>query len=407
MGWDELKNLILLLQLMQKQIPQPVKIIGPRDDGNRRLFSDPSELFRRHVFKMCFGQGPAEINAEVLHVFERKCPGACLRLEMDEVRALDVVHHDRGPGIFFHRAKFNAAHLDAPNVPEIEAISRHGAEHGRLRVGVLSFRRLDRRIFACAATLIVNDDVAQTNVLNFMAGNAAEDRAEPPAGIVSNQIADADAPQPSDGSTCRPAHAAAQTHENGQVGNAAHRDVADGNIFQQRAIHGLQRQSAAVLKNAVRDGNVPEPAVRFRTALDAAGGETPFAFRPWLERAVKHGAELKTTGHVTVDDGQIFRRTRITQRELTVMLERRTLWQQSTSIPSRSVSKITLSTVRLSTPVARTQKWPPFNTEMSRIVTLWQFFRLMVLSPTPGFDSPRPRVRPLPQIRPGPRIETS
>src|SRR5690349_24361960 len=75
------------------------------------------------------------------------------------------------------------------------------------------------------------------------------------------------------------------------------------------------------------------------------------------------------------------------QGEFTVRFETRTLWQQSKSTPSRSVSITTLSTVKLSTPVARTQKCPPLRKETSRMVTLWQFFRLTALSPTPGLDS--------------------
>ena len=45
--------------------------------------------------------------------------------------------------------------------------------------------------------------------------------------------------------------------------------------------------------------------------------------------------------------------------ELTVQFDTRTFWQQSKSMPSRFVSILRLSSVQLSTPVARMPKWPP------------------------------------------------
>src|ERR1035438_6393839 len=72
------------------------------------------------------------------------------------------------------------------------------------------------------------------------------------------------------------------------------------------------------------------------------------------------------------------------QGEFTVQLETRTFWQQSISIPSRSVSILRLSMVRLSTPVSSSAKWPPLSIEKSRNVTLRQFLSAMALLPTPA-----------------------
>src|SRR6266849_78911 len=46
--------------------------------------------------------------------------------------------------------------------------------------------------------------------------------------------------------------------------------------------------------------------------------------------------------------------------------------------------------------------------EKSRKVTLWQFFKLMDLLPTPAASavSPEPLLKPFPQMSPGPNIET-
>ena len=95
------------------------------------------------------------------------------------------------------------------------------------------------------------------------------------------------------------------------------------------------------------------------------------------------------------------------QGELTVQLETRTLRQQSMSMPSRLVSILRLSMVRLSTPVARMPNHPPCRMEKSLRMTLRQFLSAMALLPTPGAVvlgsafSLWPRLRPLPQIRPG------
>ena len=66
--------------------------------------------------------------------------------------------------------------------------------------------------------------------------------------------------------------------------------------------------------------------------------------------------------------------------ELTLVFEMRTLRQLSMSMPSRLVSILMLSMVRLSTPVTRMPKWPPFEIETSRMVTLWQSLKATVLS---------------------------
>ena len=72
--------------------------------------------------------------------------------------------------------------------------------------------------------------------------------------------------------------------------------------------------------------------------------------------------------------------------ELTVQLETRTLRQQSMSMPSRLVSILRLSIVRLSTPVARTPNQPPWRMEKSLRITLRQFFSAIALLPTPGAE---------------------
>ena len=66
-----------------------------------------------------------------------------------------------------------------------------------------------------------------------------------------------------------------------------------------------------------------------------------------------------------------------------MQFDTRTFLQQSMSMPSRSVSILRLSMVRLSTPVSKRPKWPPFKMEKSLKITLWQFLSAMALLPAP------------------------
>ena len=69
--------------------------------------------------------------------------------------------------------------------------------------------------------------------------------------------------------------------------------------------------------------------------------------------------------------------------EFTVAFEMRTFWQASTSMPSRFVSILMLSIVKLSTPVARIANQPPCRIDTSRMITLRLFFSAMALLPAP------------------------
>jgi hypothetical protein len=124
--------------------------------------------------------------------------------------------------------------------------------------------------------------------------------------------------------------------------------------------------------------------------------------------------------------------------EFTNEFEILTFRQASISRPSRFVSILRLSIVRLSTPVASNAKWPPCETVKSLSVTFRTSFRAIALLPCPSISltsdvSPRGdaaflfppprlagvspavrglrgpglrRVRPRPSIRPWPTIAT-
>src|ERR1035437_2563439 len=86
---------------------------------------------------------------------------------------------------------------------------------------------------------------------------------------------------------------------------------------------------------------------------------------------------------------ELFRQIPSSNGEFTLVFETCTWRQASTSIPSRFVSIFRLSTVKLSTPVARIAKCPPSRIEMSRKITFRQSFRLIALLPQPGSTASR------------------
>src|SRR5208283_557473 len=69
----------------------------------------------------------------------------------------------------------------------------------------------------------------------------------------------------------RPAHASAQAEEDRRTDDVPHRDVRDGDVFEQRAIHGFQGQPLTPLEDAVGYGDVAETAVGLGTELDSSG----------------------------------------------------------------------------------------------------------------------------------------
>src|SRR5580692_5436510 len=76
-----------------------------------------------------------------------------------------------------------------------------------------------------------------------------------------------------------------------------------------------------------------------------------------------------------------FRQMPSSHGEFTEQFDILTLWQQSMSMPSRLVSILSPSIVRLSTPVARIPNQPPCWIVTSRRITLRQFFRAIALLP--------------------------
>src|SRR5579864_2585889 len=104
-------------------------------------------------------------------------------------------------------------------------------------------------------------DVAELQVFNVVAGDARDDRGLPRRAIGYDNVADNYASKPAYRNSLGTAHSAAQSKKQWHVGDVAHRDVGDGDVFKERAIHGLKRQSAATFDHAIRNRDIAESAV--------------------------------------------------------------------------------------------------------------------------------------------------
>src|SRR6266404_4931246 len=127
-----------------------------------------------------------------------------------------------------------------------------------------------------------------------------------------NNIADVNAAQLTHRSSFGTAHSGAETDKQRHVGDPPHRDVADGDIFQQPSVNGFQSYAAAIFNHAVRNGDIPESAIAFSAKLDAAIARS-FIGADAFEGRVEQRAFFVASGYVTIRDGDVIGGSRETQ----------------------------------------------------------------------------------------------
>src|SRR5262249_45294609 len=94
-------------------------------------------------------------------------------------------------------------------------------------------------------------------------------------------------------------------------------DVGDAHIFDLRTIYAENRDSHATVEHTIRNGDVLEPAIRFRSEFDAAVPIDIRHLRKSLERGVQHGTLPVTSAYHAVADGHQFRVRSVAERERT------------------------------------------------------------------------------------------
>ena len=110
-------------------------------------------------------------------------------------------------------------------MPDKKAVRGNLAEHRRLRIVVLFFRRLECSLLFCAAAFVVNANVVECHVFDIVAGDAADDRGVSWFGVIDDDVAECDATQRANRHSRWSTHPPAKPQKDWTVGDVAHRDV--------------------------------------------------------------------------------------------------------------------------------------------------------------------------------------
>src|SRR5688572_5473309 len=189
-----------------------------------------------------------------------------------KISSLHIDKHKRRPHIFGHKADFNVVHAKSLDMADKKAVRGHLTEHYRLGVIFFLFRRDERSLLAGSAAFIVDTDIAQVQVLDVIAGNAADDRRVFCFGVISDDVADDDPSELALGHRFLWATVPfSEANENWRIHDIAHRDIRDRHIFEEPTIDGFEREATRVLENDVRDRDVLKSTVRLSSEFYAAG----------------------------------------------------------------------------------------------------------------------------------------
>src|SRR5262245_25496391 len=183
------------------------------------------------------------------------------RFDVKEVCDFHIVEGKGRPQVCFYITDRDIVQLDPSDMADKKAIGRNLAKHRGLGIIRFSLRGLKHSLFSGAIALVVDRNVTQLHVFDVVTGDAADNGGVARVDIIGNDIADMYASQLAHGGTCRSAHAAAQSQEERGGHDVAHGDVGDGDVFENGAVNGFQRQPATMVEQDIRDGYVFKAAV--------------------------------------------------------------------------------------------------------------------------------------------------
>src|SRR5262249_3435774 len=156
------------------------------------------------------------------------------------------------------------------HVTDKKAISGHNAEHAGFGILVFKFRRNDLLNALWSAAGPDDSNIADTNVFDLMPGNSTDYARILRGTVLSDDVGNIDVANRADrGFVSRNAATIAKTYENRQAADLAHRDIADADVVDNRAIHRFQCQALATIKDTVRNGDILESSIGFCAKLDA------------------------------------------------------------------------------------------------------------------------------------------
>src|SRR5262249_46196692 len=152
--------------------------------------------------------------------------GSMLRLHPEEVCSRDILQYEGRPQVFLQVSYLDVAEMNILRMANEKAVAgQHRTEHHRLRIRVLLLWRPNLRIGRGSAALVLDVNIIQPNIFDFMTRNTADDRPKPGYCVRADDIADDHAAQLAYRHTLRAPHPASQPHKNWSVADVAHRDV--------------------------------------------------------------------------------------------------------------------------------------------------------------------------------------
>ena len=203
----------------------------------------------------------------------------------EEVGAVHVFETEGGARVGVAGGDFDVGHFEILEVANEEAVAGSGAEPEQFGVGVFHLGDLEGvpvgHGLACVSpqpvrhilgqAFVVEVAVGELDVFDEVFRDAGEDGCGGCERVVADEVGDEDAAERAGAHRLfGPAVAAVEAEEERRVDGVAHGVASDGDVFEQRAVGGFERDALGAFDDVAGDGDVAEAAVGFRAALDAA-----------------------------------------------------------------------------------------------------------------------------------------
>src|SRR6202789_840412 len=164
-------------------------------------------------------------------------------------------------------------------------------------------------------TLVPEVASPHLHILNRILRNPRQNRRRDRSRIMRHHIRNHHAPQsPRPHRLLWPAIPLIQPQKKRRIHRVPHRDVRDRDVFHISPIAGLKRYPLRPLAHAVRNRDIPEPAIRLRPALDPSIARNMYIVPKLLPRPRHHRPQLIGSRHKTIRNRHIIRRPRLPQR---------------------------------------------------------------------------------------------
>src|SRR5277367_40833 len=132
-----------------------------------------------------------------------------------------------------------------------EAVRGHRAEHVRVWIASFVFGRLQCRHLRRPATLMMQVNIADLQIGDWMVGDAADDCRVFRCRVIADDVAEDYPAAVTDRNSSRATHTTAEPNKDRSFGDIAHGDVGEGYVFEQCAVFAFERNAVATFKDTV------------------------------------------------------------------------------------------------------------------------------------------------------------